>query len=209
MNPHCSQQTHPLQTSLSKTTDNHGQTPELPARSLVRLSLLAAVVSLAACSNGNDTAQAFYLAPEPVASGSSVGGVDIATGKLSRSEVDSSSSSLSFSRSFASQGAGSVGLGGWQHNFASHLDGKGIPYASWKGLKSGKFYDAEKACRDGWKQIKADAYHGKLVKAQAIFHKGLCDLYLDSKIVASLPVRYAGGHNPFDLHTLSRPMAPR
>jgi hypothetical protein len=91
---------------------------------------IASVLLLAGCSNGNDSAQNFYLAPEPIASGSSLGGVDIATGKLSRSESDLSSSTLSFSRNFASQGAGSAALGGWRHNFSSQLDGKGIPYSS-------------------------------------------------------------------------------
>ncbi len=174
----------------------------LPGASLTGLVLS---LVLTACSNGNDTAKNYYLAPETIASGSSVAGVDIASGKLSRSESDLSSSTLSFSRMFASQGAGSKLLGGWRHNFASQFDGKGTPWASWKGLKTHKFRDAEKACSDGWEQIRAEAYNGRLVNAQPIFHKGLCDLYLDSKIVASLPVRHAGGKSDFPLHTLTRP----
>ena len=190
-----------------RNTNSKVKTSKPATRLLFNASLTGLVLSLAltACSNGNDSAQNFYLSPEPIASGSSVGGVDIATGKLSRNESDLSSSTLSFSRSFASQGAGSAVLDGWQHNFASQLDGKGISYASWKGIKTRKFTDAKQACSDGWEQIKAEAYNGKLVNAQPIFHKGLCDLYLDSEIVASLPVRYAGGKSNFPLHTLIRP----
>ena len=54
---------------------------------------------------------------------------------------------------FVSQGAGSKSLGGWQHNFGSQLDGEGIPYASWKGLKTRKYSQADKACTDGWNKI--------------------------------------------------------
>ena len=169
---------------------------QVASQHLFKLTLIASAVFLAACSNSDDTAKNYYLAPETIASGSSVAGVDIASGKLSRSESDLSSSTLSFSRMFASQGAGGKLLGGWQHNFGSQLDGKGIPWASWKGLKSRKYIKADKACADGWNNIKADAYNGKLVNAKPIFHKGLCDLYLDSEIVASLPVRYEGNNKP-------------
>ncbi len=110
-----------------------------------------------------------------------------------------------FLGSFASQGAGSDLLGGWQHSFSSTLDAKGVSYKNWKGLKTETFKGASEACTTGWDSIKSTAYNGKLEDAQAIFHQGLCDLYLDSEIVASLPVRSQGEKADFPLHSLTRP----
>ena len=176
-----------------------------PSSSILRSLLLVSGLLLVACSGSNDPAQEFYLAPEPAASGFSVAGVDIGTGKLSHRETDLSSRTLSLSRSFASQGAGSGEFGGWGHNFSSRLDGEGIPHADWRGLKSRVFSDAEAACTAGWAEIRETAYNGKLADARPVFHEGLCDLYLDSEIVASLPVRFGGGDNPFPYHLLVRP----
>jgi len=181
------------------------QANKTPTPHYFKYTLLASAIFLAACSNSDDVAKNYYLAPETLDSGSSVAGVDIASGKLSRSESDLASSTLSFSRLFVSQGAGSQSLGGWQQSFGSQLDGKGVPYANWKGIKSHRYSKADQACTDGWNTIKAEAYNGKLVNAQPIFHEGLCDLYLDSEIVASLPVRYTTENNPFPLHSLTRP----
>ena len=67
------------------------------------------------------------------------------------------------------------------------------------------YTSASEACEQGWKNLKKSAYNGKLSDSQAIFHQGLCDIYLDSDIVASLPVQNSNGKNDFPLHTLTRP----
>ena len=169
------------------------------------LSIVVSVTMavLTGCSNDNSPiAKNYYLTPE-VQGGNAVGSsVDLASGSLLKRSSDLSISTVAFSRSLISKGISDPSFGGWQHNYASSLDKGGLDYDEWQGIKSSRYEDAEQACDDGWDNIKNSAYNGQLTAATPIFHEGLCDLYLDSEIVASLPVRNAGDDNPFPLHTL-------
>ncbi len=169
------------------------------------LILMSGTLLVSCSSDKTSLSEGFYIAPEASSSGASVNGVDSATGKLARSVTDLSSSTLNFSRTYISQGATTGALGGWQHRYSSQFDGAGIAHKNWQGTKS-KLYDkAENACTQGWNTIKATAYNGKLKDSQAIYHQGLCDIYLDSDIVASLPIQNSQGKTDFPLHTLKRP----
>ncbi len=172
------------------------------------LTLVAASVAvISGCDNDNGrnlTEKNYFLTPEVIGSSANVSGVDLASGSLQSRSSDLSISTLAFSRSLVSKGISNPDFGGWQHNYSNTLDQGGVDYDEWQGVKSSQYQQAEQACTDGWDNIKDSAYNGQLTSATPIFHEGLCDLYLDSEIVASLPVRNAGDDNPFPLHTLAQ-----
>ncbi len=158
--------------------------------SMKKISLLVAIsISLTACNNEDNSAlEKYYIVPMHGNSSAATTMVDLASGKSLLNETDISMNGLRFSRQFTSQGLGSSLLGGWRHNLSSHIGKKAINYKDWKGVKSQKFSDVGEACILGWNEIKSDAYHGQLLNASASFDDGLCKIYADKELVATLPV---------------------
>lgn len=157
-------------------------------------------------TNGNPIklASRYYLAPEPASASSSINGVDIYTGKMAYDENDIATSQLVLSRQYSSAGASTDELGGWRHTYSNSLDADGIPASDWQGIKSPEYPDAATACESGWQQINSTAYNGQLQTAQAVFNAGLCELHLDGKTVARLPVQGSDGSSSYPVHVLTR-----
>ena len=126
---------------------------------------------------------------------------------------------LSFTRYYNSgmqpEGDRSLGKAGWRHNLLPRIDRKfntapGVIVSYIKmGVRSSDYLSPEKACFDGWSQIAAKAYRGLLQDAQVSYGNRLCNLSINGKVVASIPVKIAHSRYQPDsslpLHTVSRP----
>ncbi|PID50573.1 MAG: hypothetical protein CR991_00790 [Proteobacteria bacterium] len=165
------------------------------------VSLIISALILYACNDDSASERRYFLTPEVTNSDALVDDIDVASGALLKNRSDLSMNTLLFSRSLVAHGVRDAPLGGWRHNYSSTLD-SGIAYEQWHGIKSDRYQHARDACISGWDNIKSRAYNGQLRTATAIFNDGLCDLYLDSEIVASLPVRSTDYDPSFPLHTL-------
>lgn len=131
--------------------------------------------------------------------------MDLISGSLAYPESDLSSSFLSFTRQYSSTGLAPTSLGGWQHEYNNALDASNrVPYSSLQGAKSAQYTSVEQACQTGWSELKSTAYNGQLQAATAVFNAGLCELYLNNTLVASLPVQDSAGSNAYPVHVLSR-----
>jgi len=147
---------------------------------------------LVGCSfkSNEDNTHAYYLTPLQTSS-TKVSGVDLVTGAVHVSQSDvASNKQLSFSRIYTSNTKESnQTLGNFTHNFNTHLNPK-VDYAK-EPLASALFASKKKACDLGWEELAPKVLLGKLEGSQAIYNaeKGLCDIYEDSQIKASLPVK--------------------
>ena len=140
----------------------------------------------------------WFLAPQNYASGMSVQGVDPATGVLRHSQRDIApvNSGLGLRRYYQSSRLddGHDSLGGWRHNYSRRLgDNRPIEYNTYEGLKSDRYRRPERACRQGWKQIRHTAYNGQYAMARAKYQEGLCNIQQDGETLVRLPL-YRTGH---------------
>jgi len=168
----------------------------------------------AACSNHNGSnpvspavsvEKNFFITPEVVSSKVFSGNVDLTSGYPMISVGDLSAGNLSFSRSFVSKGLSAKSFGGWRHGFDFNLNDGIASYTDWKGVKSNLHVNAKEACLEGWGDIKDSAYNGQLSQAQTIYDNGICDIYIDNEIVASLQVRNNVSSDQENVKTLVQP----
>ncbi|MFW5444029.1 MAG: RHS repeat-associated core domain-containing protein [Methylococcaceae bacterium] len=129
----------------------------------------------------------WFIAPQNYASGQSIQGVDPATGVLrqSKSDIVPLNSGLGLRRFYQSSAFGNS----WKHQFERRLSrAQPLIYEYYEGIKSDLYRQANKACHQGWSEIRATAYNGQYSSAEAHYHQGLCTIKESGETVARLPV---------------------
>ncbi|MCG7946963.1 MAG: DUF6531 domain-containing protein [Candidatus Thiodiazotropha taylori] len=92
----------------------------------------------------------------------------------------------------------------WQHNYAQRIDGNWNWQEIYNATNLSPIYDTPQlACRYGWNAIRNEAYRGKLNSATARYRDGLCEVSLNSYVVAKLVI-----HNTLDVRKDHRSSVP-
>ena len=147
----------------------------------------------------------WFIAPQNYNSGQSIQGVDPATGVLRQSQSDLAplNSGLGLRRFYQSSAFGKS----WKHQFERRLSrSQPLNYEQYEGVKSDLYRQANKACRQGWSQIRDTAYNGQYSNAEAHYHHGLCSIKESGETLVRLPVYRTGHyHQHHHLRSITRP----
>ncbi len=146
----------------------------------------------------------WFIAPQNYASGQSIQGVDPATGVLrqSKSDIVPLNSGLGLRRFYQSSAFGNS----WKHQFERRLSrAQPLIYEYYEGIKSDLYRQANKACHQGWSEIRATAYNGQYSSAEAHYHQGLCSIKEGGETVVRLPIYRTTHQHHHNFRTVTRP----
>ncbi|TQV61374.1 MAG: RHS repeat protein, partial [Sulfurovum sp.] len=172
---------------------------------ILTLSVVASAVILNGCGEDTTKTSEYYVSPLQTQS-VHADSIDLGTGILHKSDSDISSSKslLSVARNYSSLTDENQSFGSWNLGYNSKVD-KILNYQHQKNAS--KLYNTQKeACEEGWDDIDESAFLGKLDGADAIYNSsnGLCDIYQDDEIVASMPTMNKTKKINPKIHTITR-----
>ncbi len=158
--------------------------------------LVTSILLINACSSSDGASKAqvknYYVTPLQTKS-KTVSGIDLSSGSLTLTQSDVRGKKLlNFSRVYNSTNKENNNSFG---NFKLSLNSKINPKLDYtkEPIASSKYKTPKESCESGFSQIAPKIYLGKLTNAQAIYNDKLktCDIYEDSKIVATLLIKDA------------------